>query len=516
MTPDQFFEKFDLFADAPDAVRSMREIILQLAVRGKLTEQSEGESARSQLIISEAFRIKRGRRGERDSEDIPFAIPKNWDWAAVGDTMEMVNGKAFKPEDWSSEGTPIIRIQNLNNVNAGFNRCKTEVDSKVHVHDGEFLISWSGTPGTSFGAFIWNRGFAYLNQHIFRCELVKGVFSKEFLRLAINARLDEMISHAQGAVGLRHITKGKLESIRLPLPPFAEQKRIVAKVDELMALCDRLEAQLQERETKHAAIARASLTRFADAPTPANLQFLFHPSYTIPPADLRKSILTLAVQGKLVPQDPAEHSAAPDIQSVAAATFDIPDTWVWSTLSRMGNCQTGRTPPTNDPQNYGPGFPFIGPGQITQRGGIGAPEKTITNAGLENASVGLAGDVLMVCIGGSIGKSAICREIIGFNQQINSIRVHQHSPEFVFLVLCSSQFQIEVHTQASGSATPIINKSKWAQIALPVPPLAEQHRIVAKVEQLMALVDKLETQRATARSTATNLLAAAVAELTQA
>ena len=100
-----------------------------------------------------------------------------------------------------------------------------------------------------------------------------------------------------------------MRPLAIPLPPLAEQKRIVAKVDELMALCDRLEAQQQERETRHAALARASLARFADAPTPANLKFLFHKSYTIAPADLRKSILTLAVQGKLVPQDPNDEPA---------------------------------------------------------------------------------------------------------------------------------------------------------------------------------------------------------------
>ena len=85
----------------------------------------------------------------------------------------------------------------------------------------------------------------------------------------------------------------------------------MAKVDELMTLCGRLEAQQQERETRHAALARASLARFADAPTPANLPFLFHPSYAIPPADLRKSILTHAVQGKLVPKTPTTNRRKP-------------------------------------------------------------------------------------------------------------------------------------------------------------------------------------------------------------
>src|SRR5262249_47327280 len=98
----------------------------------------------------------------------------------------------------------------------------------------------------------------------------------------------------------RGLYLGTLSVLPVPVAPLAEQKRIVAKVDELMRLCDRLETQQQERETRQAALADPSLTRFADAPTPANLNFLFHPSYTIPPADFRKSILTLAIQGLLV------------------------------------------------------------------------------------------------------------------------------------------------------------------------------------------------------------------------
>lgn len=124
------------------------------------------------------------------------------------------------------------------------------------------------------------------------------------------------------------------------------------------------------------------------------------------------------------------------------------------------------------------------------------------------------GDLLMVCIGGSIGKAAICKEEIGFNQQINSVSLDECVPDFFFAVLSSGYFQQEVLNRAKGSATPIINKGKWASIPVPVPPLAEQKRIVAKVDELMALVDELETQLAASRATAKNLLQALVAELT--
>lgn len=187
-------EKFELLVDVPKSVWAIREIVLQLAVRGMLTKRVEGESVKEQQDQIEAFRVRRERRVEPEVNDGPFLIPTTWAWVPVGDAMELFNGKAFKQEDWSSEGTPIIRIQNLNNESAAFNRCNSEVEPRFHVTDGDLLISWSGTPGTSFGAFIWNRGSAYLNQHIFRCELPEGVYVKEFLRLAVNARLDEMIS----------------------------------------------------------------------------------------------------------------------------------------------------------------------------------------------------------------------------------------------------------------------------------------------------------------------------------
>jgi Type I restriction modification DNA specificity domain len=130
---------------------------------------------------------------------------------------------------WCPSGIRIVRIQNLNKPDTPFNHCDPKfARENALIDNGSFLISWSGTPGTSFGAFIWDRGPAVLNQHIFRCDFKTNTFSPEYLRLAINGRLDEMIEKAHDGVGLQHITKGKPEAMLIGLPPFAQQHRIVA------------------------------------------------------------------------------------------------------------------------------------------------------------------------------------------------------------------------------------------------------------------------------------------------
>lgn len=543
MKLERFFEKFDQLADAPNAVAKVRELVLQLAVRGNLTEQDDNESSHPQLTLAEDFRIRRGRRSEPDSEDIPFVVPTNWGWVAVGDSMNMINGRAFKPEEWTTEGTPIIRIQNLNNEAAPFNHCKIEIDTKIHVHNGDFLISWSGTPGTSFGAFIWNRGFAYLNQHIFRCELVEGVFLKEFLRLAVNARLDEMISHAQGAVGLRHITKGKLEGIRLPLPPLAEQKRIVAKVDELMALCDQLEAQQQERDTRYVALARASLARFAEAPTPANLDFLFHNAYTIIPADLRKSILTLAVQGKLVPQDPNDepvdellarsHTELQKLKRTAATSvqviegeevlgYDIPASWRWQMLDDLlvFGPTNGFSPKAVD---YETPVRSLTLSATTSGRFKGEHSKFITTDVPPDSDLWLRDGDVLVQRGNTIdyvGVAAVYRgkpNLFVYPDLMMKFRVSSaFDVGFIHLAMSQEAARNYLRARASGTSgsMPKINQTTLKSLPLPIPPLAEQCRIVAKVDQLMALVDQLETQLTASRATAAKLMGAVVAELT--
>jgi type I restriction enzyme, S subunit len=171
-------------------------------------------------------------------------LPVGWVSAPIGEICDLFNGMAFKPSDWSKSGLPIIRIQNLNRIDAEFNFCDKAVEDRFIVEPGDLLFAWSGTPGTSFGAHIWNGPRAVLNQHIFRVQHAEADIDRAFFRRAINAKLEELIEKAHGGVGLRHVTKGKFEATEIVLPPLAEQRRIVAKLDALTSRLGRARAEL--------------------------------------------------------------------------------------------------------------------------------------------------------------------------------------------------------------------------------------------------------------------------------
>ena len=160
------------------------------------------------------------------------AVPQGWKRRTIGSVCQLLNGRAFKPSDWTTQGLPIVRIQNLNDPTAPFNYYDGEVRPRFLIESGDLLFAWSGTPGTSFGAHVWNGGPAILNQHIFNVVFDKDVVEKHFLKWAINHKLDELIDKAHGGVGLRHVTKGKVEETEIDVPPMMVQRHIIAKLQE--------------------------------------------------------------------------------------------------------------------------------------------------------------------------------------------------------------------------------------------------------------------------------------------
>lgn len=150
-------------------------------------------------------------------------FPSAWPRRTLGDLGRYINGMALKPNDWTPDGLPIIRIQNLTDPSKPFNRFAGEVSPRYLVRNGDLLISWSA----SLGSFIWNRGDAILNQHIFRVEINEALVEKEFLHFLMLHILDEMQEHTHGST-MKHITKGKFDALEVGVPPLAEQRRLTA------------------------------------------------------------------------------------------------------------------------------------------------------------------------------------------------------------------------------------------------------------------------------------------------
>ncbi|GAA2983344.1 type I restriction enzyme M protein [Microbacterium terrae] len=255
LPPGTFRSAFAPMMESDAGLDKLQALILDLAMRGSLTERAHSDEPARELLArvkSERERFLDAAGGRRRTKtysalqdaDVPYKAPHGWEWSRAVDLIHTVNGRAFKPTEWSSDGLPIIRIQNLNNTKAPFNHFKGEVAPGHRVEPGDLLISWSGTPGTSFGAFVWDGPPGVLNQHIFKCTLFEDY--RDFICLAINSRLDVLIGDAHGGVGLQHFTKDKLERLPLPVPPLEEQRRIVDRVRHLLGMC----AELREGRAK--------------------------------------------------------------------------------------------------------------------------------------------------------------------------------------------------------------------------------------------------------------------------
>lgn len=165
-----------------------------------------------------------------------------WTYKKLGEVATFINGYAFKPSDWKDVGLPIIRIQNLTSSDAPYNYYDgKEIDNKYLVDNGDLLVSWSAT----LGAFLWNKGKAVLNQHIFKTVFDKTDINKHFLKYAIISTLNVMASKAHG-ITMRHITKKEFDDIVIPFPPSLDQQHIVSELDQLSELISLKQQQLKE------------------------------------------------------------------------------------------------------------------------------------------------------------------------------------------------------------------------------------------------------------------------------
>lgn len=473
MTLQVFFEKFELFAEVPDTVMRMRQLILTLAVEGKLVRSSSASSWPSVSMAEVCAQITDGEHSTppRTESGVPLATAKN-----VRDGfLDLAN------TDYVSEST----------AEKCWKRCRPR-------HNDLLMVCVGATTGRvcliqNPPDMILVRSVALIRPNT---ELATPSFLNLFLRSPSGQKQiwENVKQSAQPCLYL-----GKMATFEINLPPIAEQKRIVAKVDELMALCDRLEAQQQERETRHAALARASLARFADAPTPANLALLFHPSYTTPPADLRKSILTLAVQGKLVRFD-ADHedqTVGDHIEFQNGYAFKSE----WFKPIGMRLCRNAN----------------VSHGVLDWRDSVFVDDKVATEFkrfALSEGDIVLSLDRPLITTGLKVARVRKADLPCLLLQRVaRPFPKHDRlDMDFFLLWLKSSEF-VDSIDPGRSNGVPHISTRQVQRLPFVLPPLAEQRRIVAKVDQLMALVDQLEAQLAESKAKAQKLLDAVIHEL---
>ena len=517
MTLDSFFEKFELFAEAPNAVAKMRE-----------------------LILWQAF---------ADTERSP-----TWDRYPLKELTSKI-GSGSTPdggrESYVDEGIPLIRSMNVHFDgfrDEGLVYLSEEQARKlsgVTVQQQDVLLNITGASIGRVTTAPQRMAGARVNQHvtIIRCREELGAdYLAKFLASPL---IQNLINEIQVGATRQALTKGMIEQFKIPLPPLAEQKRIVAKVDELMALCDRLEAQQKERETRHTALVQASLTRFTDAPTPTNLEFLFHKSYAVEPAELRKTILTLAVQGKLVFQDaddePVERmllrilaeqwllkrTNISKIRTLAAADrleYATPDSWQWVTLEDIMIFG-----PTNgiSPKSVEHETPVRSLTLSATTSGRFRPEhcKYIPMELSFDSDLWLQDGDILVQRGNTIDYVGVAAVYHGTAHQfvypdlMMKFRVSSEvDVDFIHLAMSSDPCRTFLRARASGTSgsMPKINQATLKSLPIPLPPLPEQKRIVAKVEELMGLVDRLEALLSESRERAARLMDAVVAEIARA
>lgn len=172
----------------------------------------------------------------------------DWPVKTLGDLFEFKNGRGFKKTEWSTSGLPIIRIQNLNSDSASYNYFSGTFDEGILVKSGDLLFSWSGSIGTSFGPHVWRRSSGLLNQHIFKVS-PKVPMNTDYAHYCLRVITAEIERSVNGAVGLVHITKEKLNKFEIPVPPLEEQKRIVALLDAATARVTELTACYEQART---------------------------------------------------------------------------------------------------------------------------------------------------------------------------------------------------------------------------------------------------------------------------
>lgn len=560
MNAERLLAHYEKIADAPDAIARLRRFVLDLAVRGKLVPQDANDEPAEELlkrIAKEKARLVKAGEIRKPKAipalpEPPFPIPSNWCWSQLAE-IGVLSPRNEAPDTLEASFVPMPLIAAKYGV-ANQHEIRPWGEIKkgyTHFAEGDVGLAkitpcFENGKSTVFRNLTGGIGTGTTELHIVRPLFVDQDYILLFLKSP--HFIETGIPRMTGTAGQKRVPTEYFAHSPFPLPPLAEQQRIVAKVDELMGLCDRLEAARAGREAVRDKLTAASLVRL-NAPDPETFQsdarFALDalPALTTRPDQikaLRQTILNLAVRGKLVPQEADDEPASELLKRIAKekarrvkdreirqrdiqppipsneAPFDLPNSWVWTRLGTL--CFLITDGAHHTPKYQDEGVPFLSVKDVSS----GIIDFSNTRFISKEAHRELAkrcnpefGDILLT----KVGTTGIAVEV-DTEQEFSifvSLALLKFSRENIdrrFLCyLINSPFvkrQSADNTQGIGNKNLVLRLIN--QFAIPLPPLAEQHRIVAKVDALMALCDRLEASLTASADTSRRLLDALLAE----
>ena len=472
--------------------QELKNSILQLAIQGKLVEQRPEEGtaqelyeqiqAEKQRLIKEGkIKKEKGTYGEFKDEEIMFEIPKTWKWVHFGELM--INRDAERIPLSVSERNKLNKVYDYYGASGVIDKVDRYLFDKTLLlvgEDGANLLARS-TPIAYLAT-----GKYWVNNHAHVLDCVEGKLSLEYIMYFINA-----ISLAKYVTGTAQpkMNQEKMNSIPVALPPLAEQKRIVAKIEELLPLVDRYEQ------------AWTKLENF-------NRRF---------PEDMKKSILQQAIQGKLVEQRPEEGTAQELYEQIQAEKqrlikegkikkekplpeiteeekpFDVPEGWRWVRLGEI--CKSISDGDHQPPPQVPEGVPFlvisnVSAGRIDFSSTRYVPQDYFNT--LSNDRIAQKGDILFTVTGSyGIPIKVESDEKFCFQRHIALLKL-MLDWDYIFYILKSPTIKSQCDAVATGTAQKTVGLKSLRNLIVPLPPLAEQKRIVEKLEELLALCERLK------------------------
>jgi type I restriction enzyme S subunit len=542
-------QQFELIASAPNGVTRLRELILTLGVQGKLVPQDPNDEPSSVLLdrirdekarLVQDGKIRKGKSLQEISEEGVFELPIAWKWARLGDlgdwgagaTPPRSNGEYYGGDiPWFKSGE--LTADFISGAEEHVTPLALKECSLRENCAGDVLIAMYGA--TIGKASILSRP-ATTNQAVCACTPYSGL-NNRYLLLLLKALKPYFVSIGAGGAQ-PNISREKIIATVIGLPPLAEQSRIVARVEELMALCDALEAKGKLGAEQHARLVSSLFDSLANSESAHALaenwqRIATHFDLLLDrPAAvdaLEQTILQLAVRGLLVPQDPADEPASTLLQKVrqekdrliAAGQlkrdkplppindeekpFELPEGWEWTRLGTVADIASNLVSPEQHQDML-----QVAPDCIEKATGCLLERRTVKDAGVTSPNHRFyPGQILYSKIRPSLSKAVVVdfeglcsADMYPLNSWIDTGYLHRY--------ILSQPFLEQVRTAENRVKMPKLNQEALNSFLVPVPPLAEQSRIVARLTELRALCSELREHLAAARQTQSQLAEALV------